>query len=228
MLIPIFSTEKENDQMVGPWNCQPSCWLNNKWSINDEMYRQSTNAYSWPVWLIWKKTAQHMWKPRTPPQSGWASPFSDSSDSFPPPLDRWIIWTQGSTHILSIPHVAAQCSIKPLGFQLDLACYRPKPNWSLYSAVYRVAFQILALSLKCNWQGVIYTPRTTMATFSLKSCLCIKRTRFGFLFFTQESSLVAIQGTSVQGLTRPAPTTPTRFTAQTLPRWEVRTFLQWK
>ena len=94
--------------------------------------------------------------------------------------------------------------------------------------VYRVAFQILALSLKCNWQGVIYTPRTTMATFSLKSCLCIKRTRFGFLFFTQESSLVAIQGTSVQGLTRPAPATPTRFTAQTLPRWEVRTFLQWK
>ena len=140
MLIPIFSTEKENDQMVGPWNCQPSCWLNNKWSINDEMYRQSTNAYSWPVWLIWKKTAQHMWKPRTPPQSGWGSPFFDSSDSFPPPLDRWIIWTQGSTHILSIPHVAAPCSIKPLGFQLDLACYRP--NWSLYSAVYRVAFQI--------------------------------------------------------------------------------------
>ena len=144
-----------------------------------------------------------------------------------------LLWTDESferraLHTSSQFHTWHPCSIKPLGFQLGLACYRPKPNWSLYSAVYRVAFQILALSLKCNWQGVIYTPRTTMATFSLKSCLCIKRTQFGFLFFTQESSLVAIQGTSVQGLTRPAPTTPTRFTAQTLPRWEVRTFLQWK
>ena len=77
------------------------------------------NAYSWPICLIWlhgetrlwtKQAAQHMWKPRTPPQSGWGSPFFDSSDSFPPPLDRWIIWTQGSTHILSIPHVAPQCN----------------------------------------------------------------------------------------------------------------------
>ena len=146
-----------------------------------------------------------------------------------------LLWTDESfehraLHTSSQFHTRHPCSIKPLGFQLGVAYYRPKLRLSrsLYSAVYRVAFQILALSLKCNWQGVIYTPRTTMATFSLKSCLCIKRTRFGFLFFTQESSLVAIQGTSVQGLTRPAPTTPTRFTAQTLPRWEVRTFLQWK
>ena len=107
-----------------------------------------------------------------------------------------LLWTDESfehraLHTSSQFHTLHPCSIKPLGFQLDLACYRP--NWSLYSAVYRVAFQILALSLKCNWQGVIYTPRTTMATFSLKSCLCIKRTRFGFLFFTQESSLVAIR-----------------------------------